>query len=266
MGEDIKKIKTRLKSIESTLHLAKATELVASSKIKKATDNAAASYEYVSVLEEILGVFISCGEIFDNIYIKGNGADKSCVIAIAGDRGLAGGYNYSVFRELNNYCGSEIIPIGKKACEHFGEKIISAENFSIEEAKALSEKLCCDFKNGKYKEIIVVSTEYVSAISQRVKVTKLLPIERRNGKKIPILFDSDVDEIFDRFIVQYVAGIIFGLVQNAFLCETASRRNAMNTARKNADNIARELNLKYNIARQTAITREITEIVAGTQR
>lgn len=266
MGEDIKKIKSRLKSIESTLHLVKATELVASSKIKKATENATASKGYISALKKVLGDFVSSGEVFGNVYIKGNDTEKSCVIAIAGDRGLAGGYNYSVFRELDNYRNSKIIPIGIKTCEHYGEKNISAENFSIEEANKLSETICADFKSGKYKEILAVSTEYVSAISQRVEVTKLLPVERGDGKKIPIIFDSEVDEIFERFIVQYVARMVFGLVQNAFLCETASRRNAMNTARKNADDIARELNLKYNTARRTAITREITEVVAGAQR
>ena len=264
MGADIKALRTRIKSVDSTLHLTKAMGLVASSKIRRAMQNMMQSRDYAVAIRDTMDVLSSVNECRKSPYMKKRDTGRTRLIVIAGDRGLAGGYNANVFRFVNNYPDAEIIPIGKRACERYGGEISSSEKYSYEEARALCDKLCKEFADGEYDRLGVVSTEYISMMSQEAKVTWLLPIEENPDVHEPgIIFEPDELTILNEAVPEYLTAMLIAALRESFASEVAARRTAMDSAGKNAQTMIDDLRLQYNRARQGAITQEITEIVAG---
>lgn len=264
MGADIKQLRTRIKSVDSTLHLTKAMGLVASSKIRKATESMNKGKEYADALEEIISLLTAYDECKKTPYMAERQSGRICLIVIAGDRGLAGGYNANVFRLLREYPDATVIPIGKRACERFGKPIVNAENYPYANAMTLANEICRDFADEKYDQFGIVCTKYHSLMSQEATVKWLLPL--RGGEKgsgANAVFEPDELTVLNAVIPEYIAGMIMSAVKESFACEVAARRVAMDSAGKNAQEMINGLNLEYNRARQSAITQEITEIVAG---
>lgn len=264
MGADIKQLRTRIKSVDSTLHLTKAMGLVASSKIRRATDSMNKGKEYALALEETIASLTACDECKKTPYMQKREGDRICLVVIAGDRGLAGGYNANIFRLLREYPDAEVIPIGKRACERFGRPVVSAENYSYTNAIALAKEICEGFVEGKFDKFGIACTKYNSMMSQDAYVKWLLPLTD-NGKSgsTNAIFEPDELTVLNAVIPDYVAGMIVSCVKESFACEVAARRVAMDNAGKNAQEMIDRLGLEYNRARQGAITQEITEIVAG---
>ncbi len=264
MGADIKQLRTRIKSVDSTLHLTKAMGLVASSKIRKATDSMNKGKEYVDALSDTVSLLMSYGECKKTPYAKKHTGDKICLVVIAGDRGLAGGYNANIFRLLKEYGDAKIIPIGKRACERFGGEIRYAERYTYSDALALANEICSDFLEEKIDRFGIVCTNYISLMSQEPVCKWLLPLaEQTNVKGSDAIFEPDELTVLNSVIPEYIAGMIVASVKESFACEVAARRVAMDSAGKNAQEMLDGLALEYNRARQGAITQEITEIVAG---
>ena len=134
MGADIKSLRNRIKSVDSTLHLTKAMGLVASSKIRRATENMQKSRQYCSALTETVNSLTKCPDCVRSPYMQKRESKNDCIIVIAGDRGLAGGYNANIFKLAKEFDGAQFIPIGKRACERFGKEIRFVETFSYNEA------------------------------------------------------------------------------------------------------------------------------------
>ena len=264
MGADINQLRTRIKSVDSTLHLTKAMGLVASSKIRKATDSMHKGKEYAAALEEIISLLTAYEECKKTPYMAVREQERLCLIVIAGDRGLAGGYNANIFRLLREYPDATVIPIGKRACERFGKPIVNAENYPYANAMALAKEICRDFADEKYDKFGIVCTKYHSLMSQEAYVKWLLPLTASaKGGAANALFEPDEITVLNAVIPEYIAGMIMAAVKESFACEVAARRVAMDSAGKNAQEMINGLNLEYNRARQGAITQEITEIVAG---
>ncbi len=263
MGQDIKSLRTRIKSVDSTLHLTKAMGLVASSKMRRANEAMLKSRDYVSALTDAIALLSSCAECKKSPYLQDRGTERTRMIVIAGDRGLAGGYNANVFRLMREYPDAEIIPVGKRACERYGAAVNSSEHVSPAQAMELAKRLCAEFAEGKFDRLCVVSTEYVSMLTQTPRVTTLLPLQPNQGTERSVIFEPDELTILNGVVPTYVAGMIVALARESFACEVAARRAAMDSAGKNAQEMIDDLQLSYNRARQGAITQEITEIVAG---
>lgn len=263
MGADIKSLRNRIKSVKSTLHLTKAMGLVASSKIRRAQDARLKSKQYAESLGSIVDILSSSQECANSPYMN-EGEGKAKIIVIAGDRGLAGGYNVNVFRLVRELENIEIYAIGKKSCERYGQEIRSSEAFSYEDAHKLAKELCDEFKEGKYSKIGIVSTEYISMITQEPRLSWLLPLTKKeNEARSGAIFEPNELTILNEAAPIYVAGLIYQATRESFACEVVARRSAMDSAGKNATTMIDDLQLKYNRARQGAITQEITEIVAG---
>jgi F-type H+-transporting ATPase subunit gamma len=267
MGADIKQLRTRIKSVDSTLHLTKAMGLVASSKIRRATDSMNKGREYAVALEETVEQLTGCKECEKSPYMAdrtGEG-ERLRLVVIAGDRGLAGGYNANIFRLLREFPDAEIFPIGKRACERFGGKMLLAEDFSYVDAKELAVTLCKDFSEQKYDRLGIVCTRYHSLMSQEAYVKWVLPLQKGGEEKASVsaIFEPDEITVLNAVLPEYVAGTIVACVKESFASEVAARRVAMDNAGKNAQEMIDQLGLQYNRARQGAITQEITEIVAG---
>jgi len=264
MGANTKQLRNRIKSVNSTLHLTKAMGLVASSKIRRATDAMNKSREYTKSLQKVMDLLTMSPECGKSPYLKESTGNKCRAVIIAGDRGLAGGYNANIFRLAKEYPDTEFVAIGKRAVDRFGGEMLAAETFTGDDALKIAKKLCEDFANGEYDSLGIISTKYVSMLTQEAHYTQVLPLTKNpEAKSTGVVFEPDEATILDYAIVEYVAGIIVAHVRESFASEVASRRNAMDSAGKNAQEMIDNLQLEYNRARQGAITQELTEIVAG---
>ncbi len=264
MGADIKQLRTRIKSVDSTMHLTKAMGLVASSKIRRATDSMNKGLEYSKALTETVEMLSTYEECRKSPYMASRDGENICLVVIAGDRGLAGGYNANIFRLMREYPRAVVIPIGKRACERYGGELVLAEYFNYDNAKTISEQICRDFADKKFDKFGIVCTKYHSLMSQEAYVKWILPLEKaENAKSASAIFEPDEITVLNAVIPEYIAGMIIACVKESFASEVAARRVAMDSAGKNAQEMIDKLGLEYNRARQGAITQEITEIVAG---
>lgn len=264
MGADTKKLRNRIKSVDSTLHLTKAMGLVASSKIRRAMDAMNKGREYEEAVRQAIEPLLLSPECARSPYMHRSEGDKLCLVVIAGDRGLAGGYNANIFRALREYPKADIIPIGKRACERFKEDVCCAEGFEYSVAMGLALEICRDFASGLYDKVGILCTRYVSMMSQEAYVRWVLPLQMPERTQTQgVIFEPDEITILNTAVPEYVAGILVSAVRESFASEVAARRCAMDSAGKNAQQMIDDLQLKYNRARQGAITQEITEIVAG---
>lgn len=262
MPSDTKGLRNRIKSVSSTLHLTKAMGLVASSKIRRANEAMFKSRQYAEAFGSVIDVLASSGECSQSSFLREDG-EKVKLIIIAGDRGLAGGYNANVFRLAKEF-DAEFIPIGKRACDRYGDTTVSSEAFSTKDAYTLAKKLCDEFLANEYDKLGIICTDYVSIMTQNATVRWLLPLSRKETVgSVGTVFEPDEITILNTAVVEYVAGCIMWAVRESFACEVAARRMAMDSAGKNAQQMIDALQLEYNRARQGAITQEITEIVAG---
>ncbi len=261
---DTKSLRNRIRSVDSTLHLTKAMGLVASSKIRRATEAMNKGREYANSLQNVVDLLTVSPECKKSPYMQVRETGVTRLIAIAGDRGLAGGYNANVFRLAATFPGAEMLAIGKRACERYGGDLILSEGFSYQDAKDMADQLCLEFSEGQFDRLGILCTKYVSMMTQTAQVVWALPLVEPEGKQShSVLFEPDETRILNAAVPEYVAGLITAAVRESFACEVAARRMAMDSAGKNAQQMIDDLQLAYNRARQGAITQEITEIVAG---
>ena len=264
MGADIKQLRTRIKSVDSTLHLTKAMELVASSKIRRATEAMEKSREYAEALADTVRELATYEECKRSAYMRRPDGKRTCLVVIAGDRGLAGGYNANIFRLMREYPEATVIPIGKRACDRYGGDVRYAEKLTYAEAKAIADELCRAFAEGEFDAVGIVCTKYHNLMSQEAYLRPLFPVEQREeAPSVGAIFEPDEVTVLNAIIPEYIAGTILACVRESFACEVSARRVAMDCAGKNASEMIDRLSLEYNRARQGAITQEITEIVAG---
>ncbi len=265
MGADTKRLRNRIKSVDSTLHLTRAMGLVASSKMRRAMEGMYRGRQYEAAVRGAIEPLIGSAECKNSPYTKEAPGGRTCLIVIAGDRGLAGGYNANIFRAMREYPDVDIIPIGKRACDRYRGELCRAEGFDYTEALGLSIELCRDFREGKYSRIAILGTHYHSMMSQEVELKQVLPlVPDANASAVTgMIYEPDELTVLDAAVPEYVAGLLISAARESFACEIAARRTAMDSAGKNAQEMIDRLQLEYNRARQSAITQEITEIVAG---
>lgn len=280
-ASSMKDIKLRIKSVESTMQITKAMELVASSKLRRAKERAERTRPYFDTLHAALTDIAYNNVDFSSIYVQKRKVKKSCYVIIAGDRGLAGGYNANVFKmaaaamEDKDAC---VVPIGRKALEHcrhkglevFTDQYDVAEDMGIGSCFALSRMLCKAYCQGEFDELHLIYTNFVSMLSQQPAQVKLLPLnyERSAAKNAPVavtVYEPSTEEVYDAIVPEYVGGLLYGAMAESVASEMGARRTAMDAASKNAGDMIEDLSLRYNRARQGAITQEITEIVAGAE-
>jgi len=263
MGADIKSLRTRIRSVDSTLHLTRAMGLVASSKIRRATAAMMKSREYTEALSAVVEQLTASPECGKSPYMQPHGSGTRLIV-IAGDRGLAGGYNANIFRAAAGEDAVKIIPIGKRACDRFGAGFLSAEHFTAEDAGKTAEEQCRAFLAGEFGRLGILYTRYVSMMTQTPEIRWVLPLVRGGGAgSASTVFEPDEQTVLEAAVPIYVGGLLAACVRESFASEVAARRMAMDSAGKNAQEMIDRLQLQYNRARQNSITQEITEIVAG---
>lgn len=276
-------MKLRIKSVESTEHITRAMQLVASSKLRRATERMEVSRAYFKEMKTVFAdLYENCGgELPEGLFTESQKGDR-CLVVIAGDRGLAGGYNNNVFSLSSSVMAEEkgktvVLPLGKKSYEYYKKRnteltgrMQSVEEMTLERCAVLGKELAEGFRTGKYRSVSFVYTSFKNMLSQSAGVLQVLPLvsEKKNAVCAHpfMVYEPSPAEVFEALIPEYVAGLLYCAVCESSASEQASRRNAMDNATKNADEMIKHLSLQYNRARQGAITQEITEIVAGAEQ
>lgn len=277
----MKEIKTRIKSVESTKQITKAMELVSSSKFRKAKERAESARPYFNTLYNTVQDIAKNTSNSRNVFLKERKVNNVCYIVIAGDRGLAGGYNSNILKAViaHNKLGTgKVITVGKKAKESLSKRgyevidyIESVEKCAYEDANRVAQTAMEAYKNGEVDEVNLVYTEFISALSQEPKIVKLLPVTIDNTNtekevkkgKAAVQYLPSADAVLGYILPKYVSGSVYGAIAESFASEQAARRTAMESATDNANEMISKLELVYNRARQAAVTQEISEIVGG---
>ena len=261
------------------MQITKAMELVATSKLRRAKEKVERSRPYYEILGEAIQSIKNSSETQASIWNDNGAEGKTLFVVIAGDRGLAGGYNANIFRmteQLAKDCEATFLPIGKKALEYYKHRnrdIFSSDfaltsDTGVGDSFAIANLICEAYKEGAVSKVILVYTKFASMISQIPVYEDLLPLtyETSEKKYTPDpLFEEDVDEMLERIVPDYIGGVIYSAICESSASEQGARRSAMNAANKNAEEMIDTLMLKYNRARQAVITQEITEIVSGSE-
>lgn len=268
-------IKSRMKSVSSTMQMTKAMELVASSKLRRAKQLALNSRAFESVLRDAIDDITMGADISETPWAKGNGEKPRLYIVIAGDRGLAGGYNSNIFKLSESVADENAVflPIGRRAVEYYKRRgralfdtVPLVSDMGVGDAVRLGERVAGAFAEGSFSGVSLIYTEFLSMLSCQPREEKILPMEKRESKSYsdPI-YEGDMFEMLDKILPTYVGGMLNAAVLESSASEQSSRRNAMSSANKNAKEIIDTLSISYNRARQAAITQEITEIVSGAE-
>ena len=275
---NMKDVKRRIKSVESTMQITKAMQLVASSKLRRAKERALAAQPFFAALYDTMSD-ISNDPAFTSVYTKKKVLRSTLFVVIAGDRGLAGGFNSNVLKLAAQKMDAllekketvAVIAVGRKAvefCEKRGYEVVGrfpqvAESLNIVDAEDISELIIEKFRCGYYDQVDMVYTTFVSALTQEPVATSVLPVtDISTGvrSKSLIEYDPSPEEVFDGLVPQYLTGLIYAAVVDSFASEQAARRTAMESASDNAEEMINNLSLLYNRARQAMITQELTEI------
>ena len=276
---NMKAIKRRIKSVSSTMQITKAMELVSSSKLRKAKDKAEAGRPYFEKLYEMMTEIAESKKDFKSPFTEKREIKNRLFIVIAGDRGLAGGYNSNLLKSALVDCRNDenkpkIIAIGKKAIEFFekrdfelvGKYPLLAETAKTADCADIATMAIEMFRREEVDQVKIFYTTFVSPLVQNPVSMDILPIEKdEEGDEVPTLitYDPAPESVFNRIVPKFTMSLIYCALSDAYASEQSARRNAMENATDNAEKMIGELSLKYNRARQEKITNEINEIVSG---
>ena len=273
-GVSTKEIKTRIRSMEATRQITRAMEMVAASKLRHAQAQALSARPYFEILSDTIADIAGQCDPSDSPYLTPRPVKKSAFVVIAGDRGLAGGFNSNLLKLAAAQMEGKdvaVLPIGRKAVDFWRsraslmtEQYNDAEDISVGDCFTIAKELAKGYLREDFDEVFVFYTKFVSVLSQTPEALQLLPLRPASlGKSGDILYEPDAKTVFDTIVPEYLGGVLYGALCESRASEQAARRAAMDAATQNADEMIDQLSLKFNQARQSAITQEITEIVAG---
>lgn len=287
MAGQLKEVRNRIKSVQSTQQITKAMKMVSAAKLRRAQDAIVQMRPYARKLQEMLSNIVSNVEGgIEMPLAKEREIGKVLLIVITSDRGLAGAYNANLIKEAKNLIvqkyaeqhrkGNVMIwNIGKKGYEHFLKnkyKVNDAHkdiflNLSFETVQKASTAAMEAFTNEEFDVIEIIYSEFRNAATQRFVVERFLPIPRvekkENAAKADFIFDPSIEELITELMPKILNTQLFKAVLDAHASEHGARMTAMDKASENANEMLRTLRISYNRARQAAITTELTEIVSG---
>jgi len=285
MPGSMQNIKRRMRSIQSTKKITSAMELVATSKLRKTRNQLENLKHYDQLVMDMTSRILIASETnVENKYlIHNNKVDKDAYIVISSSLGLCGGYNSNVLKAATKAIKQEdyIFTIGNKATTFFtlrqqnvNQRFMELNNsLDFNQLTTMMKELEKLYLDGKINRIRIVYTEFVNNLTFKARVKTLLPISKQTIAEIKsidpltsaefIIFEPSADEVLNQLIPMYLYSIVYGYLIESVTSENASRRLSMENANDNAEELLENLKLKYNQARQTAITNEISEIIAG---
>jgi F-type H+-transporting ATPase subunit gamma len=276
---NLRDIKKRIESVKNTQQITKAMYMVSAAKLRRAEETIKLSLPYAEKLKEMMSSIYARVENKEHPLLVVREPKNVLIIAIASDRGLCGSFNNNLLKEINNFMNENnynysAVAIGRKPNDFFKKKNIkivsSYEGVAVanySNAARIGEQVCSMYKNEKIDIVYLVYNHFVSAISQKLTFSKLLPVEEENIETeqyvVEYLCEPSIDAILDGLIPKYVANEIYTSWLDSIASEHAARMTAMDSATKNASEMIDKLTLLYNRVRQASITKELMEIIGG---
>ncbi len=289
MPASLRELRQRRASVATTKKITRAMELIAASRIVKAQQRAQAAAPYARELTRAVSAVATYSNVDHPLTTEKPNPTRAAVLLVSSDRGLAGAYSSNVIKEgerlaqLLKDAGKEVVPYlsGRKAIAYYGfrRRAVAkswsgtSDSPSYADAKQIADTLIEAFlaEEGGVDEIHIVYTRFVSMLTQRPEVIRLLPLEVVEGTEPPapdeVLplyeFEPSAEDVLDALLPKYVASRIHYCMLQAAASELASRQRAMKSATDNAQDLIEKLTRDFNQARQAQITQEISEIVGG---
>jgi F-type H+-transporting ATPase subunit gamma len=287
MAGQLKEVRNRIKSVQSTQQITKAMKMVSAAKLRRAQDAIIQMRPYARKLQEMLSNIVSTTEVEGGMALAAERvAERVLLIVITSDRGLAGAYNANIIKlakqTINDKYARQaerghvaIWSIGKKGYEHFAKNNFNVSDtykdifhhLTFENVQGVAQAAIQGFRNREFDRVDVVYSEFKNAATQRFVVEQFLPIPKTQNTgsavKADFIFDPNKEELIAELMPKILNTQLFKAVLDANASEHGARMTAMDKASENANDILRNLKIMYNSARQAAITTELTEIVSG---
>ncbi len=287
---NLRDIRNRIGSVNNTQQITKAMKMVAAAKLRKAQDRMVQTRPYAAKIQDVVGRLVGSSTVDNKLMRPVDEVNKVLMIIVASDRGLCGGFNNNLFKEIEKYIEKNLsehrengtlglVTIGKKATAHFSKRKYNVvekfpgffDSLEYDKTSAIMSDATEQFVDGTYDEVFIAFNEFRSVIAQNRKIEKVLPIDPEmisgddSKETIDYLFEPDSSAILDQLLPLHLNMQLWKAVLESNAAEQGARMSAMDSATENAKDLERELRLKYNQARQSAITTEISEIVSGAQ-
>ncbi len=274
-------IKRRKDTIQSTGQITKAMKLVSTVKLQKAKGRAESTRPYSDLMYETVQSILAKSGHISHKYLSAAASQKKAVIVITSNRGLAGGYNTNITKLITDggFDSDEtvIYAVGKK-----GRELLERKGYEIKadyseainapiytDAKEICEEVLSAFTQGEVGEIYLVYTAFKNTVVHEPRSVKLLPVSAdeiqpvTDGSEALMTYEPSEEEALNMIIPKYLSSLIYGAMIESVASENGARMQAMDSATSNAEDMISSLSLKYNRARQAAITQELTEIISG---
>lgn len=287
MAGQLKEVRNRIKSVQSTQQITKAMKMVSAAKLRRAQDAIIQMRPYARKLQDMLSNIVSNTEVEGgNALAAERPIERVLLIVITSDRGLAGAYNSNVIKAAKHLIREQynsqfskgnvaIWSIGKKGYEHFAKLNYNVSdkfkdiflNLSFEGVQKAAQAAVQAYLNKEFDAVEVIYSEFKNAATQRFVTERFLPIAKTENKgsatKADFIFDPNKEELIAELMPKILNTQLFKAVLDAHASEHGARMTAMDKASENANELLRNLKISYNRARQAAITTELTEIVSG---
>ena len=286
---NLRDVRLRMRAIQQTLQVTKAMNLISTAKLRKGRRILEDTQPYFNRIQKSMFDILSGAAMEKSKFLtvaEGDKTSRTAIVVITSDKGLAGGYNANIIRQVNQLCAKfrnpVLILIGTIGYRYFVHSpMLILENFSfksrlpvLDDAKEIAEYIISQYLWDMFDEVHIVYTHMYSSIKLLPTELQLLPLnvkkiqeelERDGGKRVKLNFEYLPSEtaVFDHLVPLYVQGILYGAMVEAYVSEQNARMSAMEEASKNAEDMLVNLQLHYNRVRQAGITQEITEITSG---
>ena len=279
----MREIKRRKSSVQSTQQITKAMKLISTVKLQKARMRAENSKAYFECMYSTVTSMLAKAGNIEHPYLKAGDSKKVGIVAVTSNRGLAGGYNSNIVKLITESGIAKedvrLYLVGRKGAESLVRKGYDValdcsdmiEEPTYADAQVLSKRLLTDFANGEIGEIYVAYTFFKNTVTHIPTFKKLLPVDtsavaeenESENSNVLMNFEPKDQRAISLLVPKYMTSILYGAFVEAVASENGARMQAMDSATNNAEEIIEDLALKYNRARQGAITQELTEIIAG---
>lgn len=282
--QNMNDIKHRIQSIAQTRQITKAMHLISTVKMRKAVNRYEANSLYIDKIRStIKDILLHCGEI-NHPFLEHRPGKRTAYLVIAGDKGMCGAYNHNILKLAMEHISQpgqdNIFTVGHMATEFFHRRHLmvdieflhTAQDPALYNARQIAEVLIDLYTQNLIDRVEIIFTRMISTLNQAPQALTLLPlgldtladVTTESEYSGTVIYEPSPEIVFDTLVPQYVTGVVYATLVQAFASEQSARMRAMSSATDNADDMIEQLQIDYRRARQAAITNEINEIIGGT--
>lgn len=277
--QNINEIRHHIRAVQQTRKLTNAMHLISSARIRRIMPAVEYNQDYQAHIESAMNDILESSETYDLPYLRDRGEAHKTYIVIAGDKGMVGSYNNDVLKFAQPYVESSdtsgLITLGIMASCFFSrlghqpdiEIYGASQDPSLENARHMTQDIFRLYDSRSIDQVYIIYTEFVSTAKWYPCIRRLLPLDitrfKNIQKKEEMLYHPSAEQVFRRLMPQYILSSIYDALMKSYASELCARMNSMQESTRNADELLKKLTTRYNMARQAAITQEITEIMGS---